>query len=88
MAANIRCIMRAKAPYGQGITKMKVKLTPEQSSTPSLMPETNSVYLSRPTEGTGELMELVGGERGVESVKQERSFENVCGGCKSELYLR
>ena len=61
MAANIRCIMRAKAPYGQGITKMKVKLTPSQSSTPSLMPETNSVYLSRPTEGTGELMELVGG---------------------------
>lgn len=61
MAANIRCIMRAKAPYGQGITKMKVKLTPEQSSTPSLLPETNSVYLSRPTEGTGELMELVGG---------------------------
>lgn len=61
MAANIRCIMRAKAPYGQGITKMKVKLTPEQSSTPSLMPETNSVYLTRPTEGTGELMELVGG---------------------------
>ncbi len=61
MAANIRCIMRAKAPYGQGITKMKVKLTPSQSSTPSLMPETNSVYLTRPTEGTGELMELVGG---------------------------
>lgn len=61
MAANIRCIMRAKAPYGQGITKMKVKLTPEQSSTPSLMPETESVYLRRATEGTGELMELVGG---------------------------
>lgn len=61
MAANIRCIMRAKAPYGQGITKMKVKLNPEQSSTPSLMPETNSVYLRRVTEGTGELMELVGG---------------------------
>lgn len=61
MAANIRCIMRAKAPYGQGITKMKVNLAPEQPTTPSLMPESTSVYLSRATEGTGELMELVGG---------------------------
>lgn len=79
MAANIRCIMRAKAPYGQGITKMKVKLTPEQSSTPSLMPETNSVYLTRPTEGTGELMELVGGSVAWNQLVQNGDFASTSG---------
>lgn len=56
---NVRII--AKGQRGDSITKMKVNLTPEQSSTPSLMPETNTVFLSRATEGTGELMKLVGG---------------------------
>lgn len=74
MAANIRCIMRAKAPYGQGLTKMKVNLAPEQSSTPSLYPETNTVYLTRPTEGTGELMKLVGGTVAWNQLVQNPNF--------------
>lgn len=56
---NVRII--AKGQRGDSLTKLKVNFAPSQSSTPSLMPETNSVYLTRPTEGTGELMELVGG---------------------------
>lgn len=56
---NVRII--AKGQRGGSLTKLKVNLAPEQPTTPSLMPETNTVYLSRPTEGTGELMELVGG---------------------------
>lgn len=56
---NVRII--AKGQRGDSLTKLKVNFAPSQSSTPSLMPETNTVYLTRPTEGTGELMELVGG---------------------------
>lgn len=56
---NVRII--AKGQRGEQLTKLKVNFTPEQSTVPSLYPETNSVYLTRATEGTGELMELVGG---------------------------
>ena len=64
MAANIRCIMRAKANYGAGLSKLKVNLTPTQSGTPWQDDTVNNapyVFRSVPEGNREFLRKLVGG---------------------------